>query len=119
MSTGPTNIITRKTIDELLKAAKANKAPIWRRIAEELSKPRRTRRAVNISRINRYTSEGEVVVVPGKVLGAGTIDHSVTVAALSFSKTAVEKINMAGGKTMGITDLLKVNPKGSGVKIIG
>jgi large subunit ribosomal protein L15 len=38
-------------------------------------------------------------VVDGiKILGEGTIDKSVTVKAHKFSKTAIEKIEQAGGK---------------------
>ncbi len=117
--TGPTNIVLRKTIRLLYKASREHRAPIWRAIAEELEKPRRRRRVVNISRINRYTKEGDVVVVPGKVLGAGTLDHPVTVAAISFSKTALEKIKAVGGKAIHILDLVQMNPRGSNVKIIG
>ncbi len=117
--TGPTNIVLRKTIRILYKTANEYKAPIWRKIAEELEKPRRRRRVVNISRINRYTGEGEVIVVPGKVLGAGILDHPVTVAAIGFSKTALEKIKASGGKAMYILDLIKENPRGSNIKIIG
>ncbi|MCY0868523.1 MAG: 50S ribosomal protein L18e [Desulfurococcus sp.] len=114
-----TNVVLRKTIEELIKASNKNNAPIWRAVAEELSKPRRRRRAVNISRLNRYTSPGDVVVVPGKVLGAGVLDHPITVAASSFSKTAIEKILKSGGRVLHILDLVSENPKGSGVKIIG
>lgn len=117
--TGPTNIVLRKTINELYKAARRNNAPIWRAIAELLEKPRRQRIVVNVSKINRYTSEGDVVVVPGKVLGAGVLDHPVTVAAVAFSRKAVEKIKVAGGRPMFILDLVKENPRGSNVKIIG
>ncbi len=117
--TGPTNIVLRKTIDALKKAAHRNKAPIWRRIAEELERPRRQRRAVNVSRINRYTESGDIVVVPGKVLGAGTLDHPVTVAAIGFTRKAVEKIRAAGGKPIHILALIEENPRGSNVKIIG
>ncbi len=117
--TGPTNIVLRKTIRELRKAANKNKAPIWDAVADLLEKPRRKRIAVNVSRINRYTRNGEVVVVPGKVLGAGSLDHPVTVAAISFSKKALEKILAVGGKAMHILDLVKENPRGSNVKIIG
>ncbi|MET1160715.1 MAG: 50S ribosomal protein L18e [Thermoprotei archaeon] len=117
--TGPTNIILRKTIRILRKASREYRAPIWRAIAEELEKPRRKRRVVNISRINRYTKPGDVVVVPGKVLGAGILDHPVTVAAIGFSKSALEKIKAAGGKAIHILELLQINPRGSNVKIIG
>jgi len=74
---------------------------------------------VNLSRINRHTSEGDVVVVPGKVLGAGLLRHPVTVAAFAFTRSARQKILEAGGKCLDIRELVELNPKGSGVKIIG
>jgi large subunit ribosomal protein L18e len=103
----------------LRKSAREHKADIWRTIAEYLSKPRRKRIAVNVSRINRYTKDGDEVVVPGKVLGAGLIMHPVKVAALDFSGQARRKIIEAGGKCLSISELIKLNPKGSNVKIIG
>ncbi|MBS7659272.1 MAG: 50S ribosomal protein L18e [Candidatus Bathyarchaeia archaeon] len=103
----------------LRKKSRENKAKIWRAIAEDLAKPRRRRIVVNISRLNRYTNENDVVVVPGKVLGAGEIDHPIMVAAFSFSKKAREKIERASGKCLTIMELVENNPKGSNVKIIG
>ncbi len=113
-----TNIVIRRTLRELRKAANQNNAPIWDYVAELLERPRRLRFAVNLSKINRYTEPGEVVVVPGKVLGAGTLDHPVTVAALGFSEQALEKIRAAGGKAIHILQLIRENPRGSGVRII-
>lgn len=118
-STGPTNVVLRKTIRMLYKYSRSYDAPIWRAVAEELEKPRRRRRAVNISRINRCTTSGDVVVVPGKVLGAGSLEHPVTVAAIGFSKIALEKIRARGGSAIYILDLVRVNPRGANVKIVG
>jgi len=97
-----TNLVLRELIETLEEYSKKYDARVWRAVAEELSKPSRKRRAVNVSRINRYTNPGDIVVVPGKVLGAGDINHPVTVAALSFSKTALEKIQRAGGRAISI-----------------
>ena len=116
--TGPTNIHLRLTISYLKKKSRENRARIWRRVAELLSAPTRQRIVVNVSRINRYTKEGDVVVVPGKVLGAGSIDHKVIVGAWSFSKSAKEKIEKAGGKAITLIELVNMHPKGSNVKII-
>ncbi len=116
--TGPTNILLRRTIRELRKAARQHDAPIWRYVAELLDRPRRLRYEVNVSKINRYTKPGDVVVVPGKVLGAGRLDHAVVVAAVGFSEEAVRKITGAGGRVMHILQLVQANPRGSGVKII-
>ena len=116
--TGPTNIVVRKLIRYLRKVAKENEAPIWSYIAELLSKPSRKRVVVNLSRIERHASEGESVVVPGKVLGAGRLSKEVTVAALFFSETALQKIKTAGGKALTIEDLILENPKGKGVRVL-
>lgn len=114
-----TNLVLRELIETLHKYAKKYNANIWACIAEELERPSRKRRVVNVSRINRYTKPNECVVVPGKVLGAGKLEHPVTVAAFSFSKTAIEKITMAGGRAISIFKLLEERPTGSSVKIMG
>jgi len=116
--TGPTNIHLRLTISYLRKKGRENGARIWRRVAELLSAPTRQRIVVNVSRINRYTNEGDVVVVPGKVLGAGSIDHKVVVGAWKFSKLAKEKIERAGGRAVTLIELVNMYPKGNNIKII-
>ncbi len=103
----------------LRKKSRENEARIWRDLARRLSSSRRRRTTVNVSRLNRYTKQRETVVVPGKVLGAGKIDHPVSVAAFAFSDQAKFKILKAKGKCLSIPDLVKKNPKGTGVKIIG
>jgi large subunit ribosomal protein L18e len=103
----------------LRKQSREKEAEIWRDIAEHLAKSRRKRLAVNLSRLNRYTQKNETVVVPGKVLSTGEIDHPITVTAFAFSEKAVEKINSANGKCQSFSDLIKKNPKGSNVRIIG
>ena len=94
-------------------------AGIWRSLAKRLSTSRRRRVAVNLSRLNRYTKAKEMVVVPGKVLGVGHLDHPINVAAFSFSEHAKAKILKARGKCLSIQELVKKNPKGTNVKIMG
>jgi len=103
----------------LKKKSRENQAAIWRDISERLAKPRRKRIAVNISRVNRHTKEGDEVLVPGKVIGSGLLDHPVKVAALDFSEQARSKILGAKGQCLSISELLKINPKGANVKVIG
>lgn len=103
----------------LRKQSGRNNAQIWKDVAQSLAKARRRRIAVNVSRLNRYTDRKETVVVPGKVLGAGRVDHPITVAAFSFSKKAKEKIKGAKGRTLSILQLAEEKPTGSNVKIIG
>jgi len=115
----PTNPELISTIRLLKKSSNENDAKIWRKVAEVLSRTKRQRVAVNLSRLNRYTKSGETVAVPGKVLAAGEIDHSITVTAFSFSEKAMTKIEKARGKCFTFAELIKKNPKGSNVKIIG
>lgn len=103
----------------LRKKAREDNAPTWKDIAERLSKTRQRRAEVNISRLNRYTKENDQVVIPGKILGAGLIDHPVTVAAFAFSESAREKILRAKGKCISIPDLIKINPRGTNVRMLG
>jgi len=94
-------------------------ANIWRDVAKRLSTSRRRRVAVNLSRLNRHTKAKETVIVPGKVLGAGRLDHPLNVAAFNFSEKAKAKILKAKGKCLSIQELMKKNPKGTNVKIMG
>jgi large subunit ribosomal protein L18e len=93
-------------------------AAIWKDIAKRLEKPTRQSAEVNISDINRHTAPDEMIVVPGKVLGNGSLDHKVQVAAMSFSKSAEEKISTAGGECMEILEVVEKNPKGSKIRIM-
>ena len=105
-------------IQDLKKLAIEQDVKLWKRIATDLEKPTRQQRVVNVYKIDQHTKAGETVIVPGKVLGVGEMNHDVTVAALSFSEEAKEKIT-AKGKALSITDLMKANPKGANVKILG
>lgn len=106
-------------VRSLRKGSRENKVGIWRDVAERLSSSRRRRITVNVSHLNRCTQKRETVVVPGKVLGAGKIGHPVNVGAFAFSERARSKILKAKGKCLSISDLMKKNPKGANVKIIG
>lgn len=106
-------------ISELKRISRENNAPIWRDIALRLEKPRRNWAAVNVGHICRNVRKGEVVVVPGKVLGAGDIDKAVTVATFNSSRQAEDKITTAGGKVMSLREMADTNPKGKKVRIIG
>jgi large subunit ribosomal protein L18e len=114
-----TNPELTNLIRSLRKKTHENEAKIWRAVANYLSHSRRRRITVNLSQLNRHTETGETVVVPGKVLGAGKINHSLNVAAFAFSEQARSKILKIKGKCMSIPELMEKNPKGSGVKIIG
>jgi len=114
----PTNPELLTVISSLRKKARDSNAPIWLDVADQLSSSRRRRISVNLSRLNRHTRAKETVVVPGKVLGAGNLNHPIFVAAFSFSTQARLKISKARGKCLSISELLEANATGSNVKIM-
>ena len=117
-ATGPTNIYMRLTTSYLTKKYKEHGAKIWKAIGKMLLTPKRKRVAVNLSRINRHTKENDVVVVPGKVLGAGSLDHKVVIGAWSYSKTALEKIRKVGGTPLSLKEIADKYPTGKNIKIM-
>jgi large subunit ribosomal protein L18e len=108
-----------KTIDELKNASRENNAPIWKSIARKLEGPSRNWPVVNISKIEYNASKNGKVVIPGKIMGSGTLSKKVTVSAYSFTKSAVVKIENAGGKCMVYNDFIKKHPNGKDVVVIG
>jgi len=96
-----------------------NKSPFWKRIAKELKKPARSQRKVNLTKIEKFAKDNLTVVVPGKVLGIGTLTKKVDIVAYGFSDSAKAKIKKAGGKATDFKTLMKKNPSGKGVMILG
>ena len=116
--TGPQNLTLKTLIRDLTKLGKKNKVKLWLRIAKDLSKSTRIRRAVNLYRIDKHTREGEIALVPGKVLSVGTLTKNLTISAYQFSDKALEKINKSG-KAIKLQELIKDNPEGKKIRIIG
>ncbi len=96
----------------------ARKSPFWKRVLELLSAPSRAKPGVNVSRIAEYAKGGQIVVVPDKVLGAGSMSAKVNVAAVGFSGSAKKMIESAGGKAMSIVEAAKANATGKDAIII-
>lgn len=113
------NIHLNALVQALKKQSNEQKVHIWKRLATDLEKPTRRSREVNLSRINLHAKPDETIVVAGKVLGGGELDHKVTVAAFKFSQSALDKIKESKGEAYSIWELIKKNPKGAKVRIIG
>ena len=107
----------QETIVQLKKKSIEDNTKIWKRLAVDLERPARIRRVVNLSRINRFTKENDSIVVPGKVLASGEINHSVIVAAFKFSEQAKQKIVAKKGQCISLAEMMQKNPKG--LRIIG
>jgi large subunit ribosomal protein L18e len=113
------NTMLDSTVWTLRAAFKKSKSPIWRALEQELAGPRANRREINVGKMAELSKTGEVLVVPGKVLGTGNLGHKLTVCAYSISEGAAKKIVSAGGRVIGFEELVKKHPDGKGVRIIG
>jgi large subunit ribosomal protein L18e len=111
--TGPSNYHVRKLIRILWKT----KRRIWKNVSDKLAGPKRNRIEANLYRINKKTKNNDTIVVPGKILGVGELDHKITIACLNSSKSAKKKIEASGSKLVSIEELLEQNPDGRNVKI--
>lgn len=116
MKTNP-NLV--ELIKELKRFSYENKAPIWKDLAKRLEKPARSWSAVNLSKLEEYARDGETVLIPGKLLGNGGLEKKLTIAAFSFSATSKAKLAKSGSKGVNYLELVKLNPTGKGVRIIG
>jgi len=115
--TGPTNFELQELLLNL--EPKALTSKFWKRVVKDLEKPTRQRRTVNVYKIDKNTREGEMVLVPGKVLSVGELSKKVDVCAFQFSEEAKRKITEAKGRTLSIKQLLSENPEGKKVRILG
>jgi len=113
-----TNFELIRLTDALRASANQHQARIWKKLVRVLDAPASSAVQVNLSRLNRCTDAGDVVVVPGKVLGAGAIEHPICVGALGFSENARLKIIAASGTVTTIGEIVQALPKGSNIKII-
>jgi len=70
-------------------------------------------------KIEKYLRDGETAVVPGKLLSLGNLTKKAEIAAYQASQQTKEKIAKANAKFLTIPELMKKNPKGEKVRIIG
>jgi large subunit ribosomal protein L18e len=111
-----TNIHKQKLMEELKNHSIKENSKFWKRIAKELDKPTRRMREINIEKLNKHTKSNEIIFVPGKVLSIGEMDHKITLAAFAYTESAKEKLK---DNIISIQDLIKKDPKGKKIKIIG
>jgi large subunit ribosomal protein L18e len=113
------NVDRLRTAHLLAKSSRERKQAIWRAASRKLGGNRQNRALVNVGEISRNTKEGAKVIVPGKVLGGGELDHKVTVGAYTFSEGARAKIYEAGGKCFTLLDFVVDNKNSKNVMILG
>ena len=112
--TGPSNVQKRMLARELWKT----KRPIWRDVSKRLMAPQKNRVEKNLGDLSRVTKNGDIVIVPGKILANGALDKKITIACYAISKSAAKKLEASESKRMSIEELVKKYPSGKGVRII-
>ena len=113
MVKGPEDVRTIEAIKTLTAGKTAKKSKLFGVLAKTLKAPRRSRPSVNLDKISRYSQPKAVIVVPGKVLGTGKLEHSLDIVALSFSDQAMKKIKDAGAAAHDFKWLVEKGSKGA------
>jgi large subunit ribosomal protein L18e len=75
---------------------------LWNRVLKLSAVPSRSRKTVNLYKLNKYSKEGDNIIVPGKVLGDGQMSHKITITAMEYSSKALAnlKLNQCTVKTL-------------------
>ncbi len=107
---------TNLELIETIRLAKKNKC--WLEVAGIVAGSRKNWRNMNLNEIDKEVKEGEIVVIPGKVLSQGEINKKIKIAAIGFSEKAKEKLLKSKSEVILIVDEIKKNPKCKGVKIL-
>lgn len=97
--------LERKNIIFALKKIKNAKALY---LAKLLAYPRRKQIIVNLDKINRLTKDNELVIIPGKVLGNGDIDHKINITAFNYSNEALKKLEKSKSEINYMIDLKEI-----------
>ena len=98
----------RDWLEELSKAKEGGKnSGLWKYAYRLAARPRRQRVIVNLDKIEKHAKPGENIIVPGKVLGTGELKKRLNIAAVEYSGGAEEKVRKAGGKVLGLQEMMK------------
>ena len=111
--------LKRKTKKELVETIIAGKKKnSWQIVAHKISSSRRTRVDLNLDEIDKQAKDGDLIIVPGKVLGTGEIKKKVRISALDYSESAKEKLKNSKTEFNFIMEEIKKNPEAKGIKIL-
>jgi large subunit ribosomal protein L18e len=103
--------IQKKSNKELVETIiAAKKKDEWLKVARILSGPRRKAVSLNLEEINENSKDGEIIIIPGKVLSQGEISKKIKIVALGFSKKAEEKLLKSKIPSLSIIEEIKKNP---------
>ncbi len=70
---------------------------------------------VNLWKLNKYSKQDDNLIVPGKVLSVGNIDHKITICAIDFSELALQRLKKSDSNIIKIDQAIN---KTGNIKII-
>ena len=97
--TGPTDLNTKRLIAQLRKVKE------YKGLARDLAKPRRQKAELSLADLGKV--KAEKIATAGKVLADGELTRPITLFAWRISKPAAAKIRAAGGKALGLEELIR------------
>lgn len=70
---------------------------------------------VNLWKLNKYSKQDDNLIVPGKVLSVGNLDHKITICAIDFSELALQRLKKSDSNIIKIDQAIN---KTENIKII-
>ena len=97
----------KKAIADVKSAGSSKNGGMANYLVKLMSRPKRARVGVNIAKLEKFAGAGENVIVPGKVLGRGSMTKKINVAAVVYSGDAESKLRKAGCTIVDMKDMVK------------
>jgi large subunit ribosomal protein L18e len=111
--------LKKKTNLDLVETViECKKNPAWREIASVLSGPNSGRVNKNLGEIEKSCKDGEVIIIPGKILSGGELNKKIKIVGFSFSEKAIDKLKKNKIEYDYILNEVKKNKNAKGVKIL-
>ncbi|MEM4254914.1 MAG: 50S ribosomal protein L18e [Candidatus Norongarragalinales archaeon] len=114
---GPESSEVKALVAFLEKTVRKSHSRAWASVASFMLKPARVKKgkAVNLYKLEKIAKDGDVIVIPGVLLGVGDLKKKITVAAFKASESARAKL---GKNLVSIRALAEKNPEGKKVRIV-
>jgi len=98
----------QRFLEKVLVSGKGTKeSDLRKRVYNIASRSKRRRVAVNLGKIEKCAKDNDSVIVPGKVLAAGSIGRKISICAVEFSDQALAKLKDAGCSIVSVEEILK------------
>ncbi|MEM2768737.1 MAG: 50S ribosomal protein L18e [Candidatus Pacearchaeota archaeon] len=103
---------------KLVNEIKKSDSEFWLKVAKYLVRPKREQVEVNLGKINAIANDGDVILIPGKVLANGVLDKKIIISCYKASGNAIKKIEFSKSKLISIEELFRKNKTGEGIRLI-